>query len=170
MTYEWLEESHADTLSGRFLDDRIYTYLPANPRRSVEDLRSWFRRISVGGPDDGSEGWLNWVLRETETGVYVGWIQATVYPPDTAGIAYVVFPEFQGSGYATEGCRALLGHLATRCGVRRAFAEIDTRNAPSIRLAVRLGFRCASLRRNADFFRGAPSDEYRFEKELSTGA
>jgi ribosomal-protein-alanine N-acetyltransferase len=47
--------------------------------------------------------------------------------------------------------------------VCRVFAEIDTRNARSIRLVERLGFTRVALSPRADYFKGAYSDEYRYE-------
>jgi RimJ/RimL family protein N-acetyltransferase len=52
-------------------------------------------------------------------------------------------------------------------GVSMIKAEIDTRNAASIRLVERLGFRRAGVRERADYFKSMPSDEvdYVLEKQ-----
>jgi ribosomal-protein-alanine N-acetyltransferase len=41
-------------------------------------------------------------------------------------------------------------------------AEIDTRNAASIRLVEGLGFERVEIVRDADWFKGAASDEFRY--------
>ena len=42
------------------------------------------------------------------------------------------------------------------------FVEIDTRNLGSIRLFESLGLERVSTHHNADFFKGATSDEYKY--------
>ena len=75
-----------------------------------------------------------------------------------AQIAYVFSPAFWGWGYATEACKVIDDY-----GVHAVTAEeVDTRNAPSIRLLERLGFKRVAYRPGADFFKGAVSDEYTY--------
>ncbi|MDJ0978109.1 MAG: GNAT family protein [Erythrobacter sp.] len=54
-------------------------------------------------------------------------------------IGYVTVVQRQGEGIAREGCRALMAHLFDQ-GARKLTAEVDTRNAASIRLLEALGF------------------------------
>ena len=50
-------------------------------------------------------------------------------------------PASQGQGYATEAVSAVIDYLFQSLGKRRAIFSIDPRNAPSRRLAARLGMR-----------------------------
>jgi RimJ/RimL family protein N-acetyltransferase len=75
----------------------------------------------------------------------------------------MVFSPFQGRGYAHEGGARVLNHLVRDYAVRSVIAEIDTRNQASIALAESLGFTRVATARAADFFKGAASDEYRYE-------
>ena len=88
--------------------------------------------------------------------------QATVMGDGTALIAYMIFTPFQRRGLAREGCAAVLAELASAWGVRTAVAEIDTRNAASVALVESLGFARVATVREADVFKGASSDEYRY--------
>ena len=56
-------------------------------------------------------------------------------------ISWVVAPEYQGRGLATEAARAVLGHAQTTLKQRRIVAVIAPGNHASIRVAHRLGMR-----------------------------
>ena len=63
---------------------------------------------------------------------------------DVPELGWGLLPQAQGKGYAGEAMRAILGWAETRFGKVRMVCIIDPDNAPSLRLAARLGFReCA---------------------------
>jgi ribosomal-protein-alanine N-acetyltransferase len=98
----------------------------------------------------------------------VGLYQATIYPDHTADIAYITFADHQGQGFAREACVEVIGHLGARYGVQVVGADIDTRNRASIALIEGLGFARVRTTRDADFFKGASSDEFRYEMRVPT--
>jgi len=159
--------SHAPTLFEPLQAQAIYKYMPEDPPDSVEALTIRFRQLAARRSPDGQEGWLNWIMRLREEKTYVGTLQATVLPNATAYIAYLLFPTFWKQGYAREGCRRVLDLLFEDYQVRTVLAEIDTRNAPSIRLVESLGFQCVATKRDADFFKGSTSHEYHYELRSS---
>lgn len=59
--------------------------------------------------------------------------------PGAVEMGYTVFPEFRGQGIATEAARALMDWAAMQ-GVLRVVASIAPDNAPSLRIAEKLGF------------------------------
>ena len=59
---------------------------------------------------------------------------------DEPELAYELLPRAQRRGYATEAAQALLD-AAFDTGRHRVWATIGSRNAPSIRVAEKLGFR-----------------------------
>jgi RimJ/RimL family protein N-acetyltransferase len=75
----------------------------------------------------------------------------------------MIFPSQQRQGYAREGGRRVIEHLAREHDVRLIVSEIDTRNRASISVVEALGFVRVAERPAADFFKGAVSDEYRYE-------
>ena len=160
---EPLNVAHAAELYEHLLDRRLYTFIPQDPPASEWELANRYRKLASRRSPDGSEAWLNWAVREREGGRYVGTLEATVAGDLRASIAYTVFVPFQRMGFAFEGCQRVLGHLFGDYGVSVVVAEIDTRNAPSIALVESLGFGRVSLQRDADHFKGASSDEYRYE-------
>lgn len=56
-------------------------------------------------------------------------------------IGYTFNGAYQGMGYACEGVKGMISYAFSVLGVRRIFAEINTRNVKSFRLAERLGMR-----------------------------
>jgi RimJ/RimL family protein N-acetyltransferase len=154
---------HAATLYPALQDPELYTYISQDPPSSPHSLAERYTMLATRRSPDGQEIWLNWVLHRRDTGAYVGVVEASVYADRTATLAYMVFPPFWRQGYAREGCARVLAHLFDDYKVSRVAAEIDTRNAASIRLVESLGFRRVAVLSNADFFKGAPSDEFRYE-------
>jgi RimJ/RimL family protein N-acetyltransferase len=58
---------------------------------------------------------------------------------------YVANPAHHGRGYVNEACRELLRFGFEELGAHRFWVDIDPRNAPSIRVAERLGMRREAL-------------------------
>ncbi len=77
-----------------------------------------------------------------------------------AYVAYTVFVLFQRRGFAAEGCGRIIRHLLEDYGVEVVAAEVDTRNTASV---ASLGFERVATLPNPHFFKGATSDEYRYE-------
>ena len=113
---------------------------------------------------DGLEDWLNWVafLRDTQTPV--GTFQATVPKTGDASLAYTVFSAFWRQGYAREMALCVIPHLFATYEMPGLYAEVDTRNAASIRLLESLDFQRVRTTRDADHFKGSSSDEYTYRR------
>ncbi len=56
-------------------------------------------------------------------------------------IGYTFNGKYQGKGYAFESIKGMMTYAFRILGVRRLFAEINTRNTRSVKLAERLGMR-----------------------------
>jgi RimJ/RimL family protein N-acetyltransferase len=165
---EPITAEHAAALFDALQNPSLYTYIPQEAPVDVKALTTRFRRLADEPHSaDGSELWLNWVIRVRDTGSYAGTLEASVMSDAAAYIAYFVFEAHQRKGYAKEGVAALLEHLFDTHSVDVAVAEIDTRNAASIALVNSLGFECVARTVDADYFKGASSDEYRFELRRS---
>lgn len=117
----------------------LYRFTDGAPPTDEEALRERFRKLESRCSPDGSEKWLNWVLRRQD-GVAVGYVQATVHQDRLAEIAFVLGREFWGNGYAFAGTRLMLADLALNHGATRFKASVDPRNTRSVALMARLGF------------------------------
>jgi RimJ/RimL family protein N-acetyltransferase len=143
LVLEPLTVGHADAMYEVLSDPALYRYLDYPPPPSAEQLRSVYARLEARRSPDGSQLWLNWVVRPKD-GPPLGYVQATVTADHTAWVAYVFSRRHWGRGHATEATRAVLDHLASSYGVTRYLATVEAENERSIRLLERLGFRPAT--------------------------
>ncbi len=157
---EVLRPGHAAELFSVLQDPEMYRYIPGNPPVSEEELLERYTRQAAHSDAEGV--WLNWILRLKADGRCIGYVQATIPASPPALLAYQVSSLHWGRGYAFEACSVALAHLAEAWMVSEIHAEVDTRNAASIRLAERLGFLRRDFRQGADFFKDALSDEIVF--------
>jgi [ribosomal protein S5]-alanine N-acetyltransferase len=137
---EPLEVEHAGKLYNLLLDENLYRFIPIDPPVSLGALAARYNRLRQRISPDGQERWLNWAIRINATADYVGTIEATVMPDNTAKLAYMIFPQFWLQGYAKERCQRVINHLFKEYSVVKILSEIDTRNIASIRLVESLGF------------------------------
>jgi len=169
LTLEPLRIDHADLLFPGLSDPALYTFIPRDPPASADALRDRYTRILRGPQDSPDERWLNWAARVTATGEYIGYIETSTLPGDYAYMAYFIFARAQRKGYAREACEHVIHHLAHEHRIRSVVAEMDTRNEASWRLVESMGFARIAEKRDADFFKGATSHEYRYELRLQSG-
>jgi RimJ/RimL family protein N-acetyltransferase len=101
-----------------------------------------------------------WIVHEKETGRFVGEMGFGVHkrdiePPlgDAPESGWVVMPWAHGRGFATEGMRAVVAWGDERFGGGRTVCMIDPSNAPSLRVAEKLGYK--EYARTT--FKGAPT-------------
>lgn len=93
-----------------------------------------------------------------DTGQFIGFV--ALNPDDRAdgrqySIGYVFNSQYQGRGYATEACQAILGHAFNQLQAQKLVTATAEVNRPSRRLLERLGFQktaenMASFRTSAD--------------------
>ena len=162
LTLEPLRRSHAPELFEILADERLFRFIPQDPPVSVEALATRYEWLEGRRSPDGKEAWLNWLVRRRSDRRCVGRMEATVREDKTALLAYELGSAYWGAGLATEACGKVIQELFAAFGVERIFADVDTRNAPSIRLLERLGFERGRVTMGADHFKGSTSDEIRF--------
>ena len=97
-------------------DERMYGFTGGDPP-SLDQLRERYRRLVVGHSADGTQQWLNWVVRVAADDVAVGVMQATVADDgSSADVAWEVGVPWQGRGIASEAARAVVEWLIGRRG------------------------------------------------------
>ena len=164
LTLEPLVAAHAEAMFELLQDPALYRHLDWGPPPSVEHLRSVYGLLEARQSPDGSERWLNWVVKCD--GRCIGYVQATA--TDAAcWVAYVLCSAQQGRGYAREATAAMIGHLAEAHGVRRFLATVEAANRPSIGLLQALGFREATPAEAAPH--GLTATEQLWVREASRG-
>jgi len=133
--------SHAAALYPGLCDPRVHAYTDDGPPQSLAWLEARYRRLESRRSPSGDEQWLNWAVWSIDGAAYVGYVQATVGADGVAHIAYVLFVDAWGRGLATAAVEAMMAALREHHDVRSFAARIDERNARSIALVERLGFR-----------------------------
>ncbi len=113
---EPLLASHAHDMFAVLADPAIYEFENSAPP-SEAWLHERYQRLQLRGPADGSELWLNWVIR-LDTQELAGYVQATVMPGGRAFIAYELNSRFWRRGIGGRAVGAMLATLGRDCGVR----------------------------------------------------
>ncbi|KAD3633166.1 GNAT family N-acetyltransferase [Arthrobacter yangruifuii] len=136
LTLDPLGVHHAAEMVPVLAGTEIYRYI-GGQAPTKEMLQARYAAQTVGGSPDGSEAWLNWIIREQ--GQAIGFVQATAAADgSTSDVAWVIGEAFQGRGAATDAARAMLSWLRSR-GIGRITASIHPDNLASAAVARRLG-------------------------------
>ncbi|MEL6369536.1 MAG: GNAT family N-acetyltransferase [Pseudomonadota bacterium] len=147
-------ETEKLVLRGRTLDD-----FPASKKMWADED---FTRYADGKPLNEEQSWQKflrtvgswallgygyWIVEEKETGAFVGDVGCGEYhrsiSPAIKGmpeIGWGIDPAHQGKGYGYEAAQAAFGWMRSRFPDLDLCCIIDPANAPSIRIAERLGF------------------------------
>lgn len=160
--------SHALELHELFSDAQLHRFVPSDVLTLDEALAKCTRWAPRHSPD-GQEIWLNWLARERQSQRVVGHFQAGVALAGdrVARLGWLLATAAQCRGLATEALTAVLAVLRDALAVREVKAWADSRNVASHRLAQRLGLVQVAVVRDADFFKGATSDEFVFARVLA---
>ena len=134
LVLEPLVAEHAAEMVGVLSCPTLYAVTGGSPPSLVELTARYVRQVA--GPDHPGERWCNWVLREGSA--LVGYVQATVSISDTAAVAWLVRPQDQGRGLASEAAAAMVAHLQA-VGVGAVTAWIADTHPASLAVARRLG-------------------------------
>jgi RimJ/RimL family protein N-acetyltransferase len=138
LTLEPQTAGHADLMFQVLSDPAIYEY-ENEPPQSLEWLRERFARLESRRSADGSQQWLNWVIR-MPTSDLAGYVQATVHADGHAAIAYELASAYWSRGLARRAVDAVIEELAESYHVRTVTAVFKKDNQRSRRLLERLGF------------------------------
>jgi RimJ/RimL family protein N-acetyltransferase len=132
-----IRRGHARAMIALLRDPALHRFTgelpPADEASLARQYAFWESRRSP----DGSELWLNWVVRLREKDELIGHVQASV-AADHAYLAWTIGSAWQRRGYATEASAAVVA-LLRELGVRELRASIHPAHAASIRVAERLG-------------------------------
>ena len=100
--------------------------------------------VEMSGRSPGEPGgWVQFTVEERGGGRIVGDVGLSVADgePGVIKVGYTIDPAFQGLGYATEAIRALVEYAFEALGAELVRAHASAENAPSIRVAEKVGMR-----------------------------
>ncbi len=119
-------------------DPAIYEFENAPPA-SLAWLTQRFTKLASRRSADGTEQWLNWVVR-LPSGELAGYVQATVTNEAFAYVAYEFASQYWRRGIGSAAVGAVLDELAANYAVETFVAVLKARNYRSVALLRRLGF------------------------------
>ena len=145
-------EAHAPAMFEVLSDRAIYEF-EGVPPPSVERLAAGYRRRQSRISPDGSEQWLNWIVR-LPTSELAGYVQATVLTTGVSYVAYELASKYWQQGIGSASVSAMMQELSQTYGVTMFVAVLKTAN-----------FRSMGLLRHLGFLPGSPADAEKYEAE-----
>jgi len=130
---------------------------------SVDELGQFIDSLSEIGL--GAPGrWFQLAITKRDDGELIGDCGTHVLASDSsqAEVGITLAPHAQGQGLATEAVEALLGLLLGRLGLHRVIGSVDPRNAASLALMRRVGWRQEAHHVESFRFKGAWADDVIF--------
>ncbi len=154
LTLEPLRVDHAGEMAAVLDDQRLHTFTGGSPP-SGAGLRRRYAAQVRGRSGDGRQTWLNRVVRDDETGLALGYVQATLVGSRVAGdlggtgdaggsagpvghLAWVVGADHQGRVVASRAAVAMADWLRSR-GVTAHVADVHPDHSASQAVARRVG-------------------------------
>lgn len=111
-------------------DERVMVYWSSAPHSTLEQSRAWLDSM-INSPPELIDDFMI-----TLEGEVIGKIGAWRLPE----IGFAIRSDHWGKGYAGEALRAFLDQIFRRPGVEFLIADVDPRNAASLRLLTAHGF------------------------------
>ena len=136
LTLRPLTDSDVDALFAIFSDPEVTAYwssLPLADRAAAEELLASIR---------SAQDLMQWGITRTGENLVIGTctLFAINLPHKRAEVGYALGRAWWNQGIAREAVSGLLHHAFDDLGLHRIEADVDPRNAASLRLLERLGF------------------------------
>lgn len=164
-TLEPLVAAHAPEMFEVLGDPAIYEF-ENEPPPSQEWLAHRYELLESRGSGDGTEHWLNWVIR-LPGGRLAGYVQATVLPSKVSYVAYELNSRHWRQGIGRSAVQAMVEELRVQYGVHTLVAVLKAANFRSSGLLRSLGFVAASPAQAQAF--GAEPDEVVMTRPATPG-
>ena len=153
----WLTKADVPALYEVFGDSEVCRYWSRPALRDMAEADMLLRDIERGY---ASRTLSQWGIATREHDRAIGTCTLTSFSLEhrRAEIGFALGRASWGCGYATEALHALVAHAFESLDLRRLEADVDPRNARSIRLLERLGFRPEGLQRQRYLIDGEAQD------------
>jgi len=137
LTLRPTEMGDAAAIQDLFADEETTRYWAHRPLRDLAAGEAW---IATRLEARAAGTLLDWIAFDGEVLVGIAFLSALSLENLRGEVGYAVHRDRQGSGYATEMLECVLTHAIETLGLHRIEADVDPRNAPSMRLLERQGF------------------------------
>lgn len=134
-----LTDDDAPALFALFSEPEVVRYWSSPAMREIAEARTLIREVR----EEFATGALHeWALERRDAPGLIGTCTlAHLSPENRRGeIGYALHPDAQGRGFMGEALDALVAHAFDGLGLHRLEADVDPRNAASMRSLARLGF------------------------------
>jgi RimJ/RimL family protein N-acetyltransferase len=156
----------------RFRAGDIATFVAYRADPVIARFQSWENFTAADGeafldsmqmqhPNTPGE-WFQFAIELMATSALIGdcALHALAGKPHEVEIGFTLATAFHGRGYATDAVACLLDYVFGPLEKERAIAITDARNAASIAVLERLGFKRDGAPRERVLFKGEPCEEY----------
>ncbi len=140
LVLEPLRVEHAAEMVVVLDDEALHAFTGGKPD-TVDELRRRYERQAVGHSPDGTQTWLNWVLRRRDDDTAIGFVQGTVTGSADqlqAEVAWVIGTAQQHQGFAREAARLMVDWLREQ-GAAVIVAHIHPDHRASAAVAESIG-------------------------------
>jgi RimJ/RimL family protein N-acetyltransferase len=135
----WISEDDIDGLYEVFSNPEVMRYWSHTPLSNREAAAQLQREIAEGNENGSMFKW-GLALRESNSVIGTTTLFNLNLDNGRAEIGYAMGRAHWGKGYMNEALQALVSHAFEVMNLRRLEADVDPRNAASIRTLERLGF------------------------------
>ena len=135
----WVSENDIDSLYEVFSDPQVMRYWATPPYTTREAAVELQREIASGNENETMIKW-GLALRDSDRLIGTTTLFNLNLDNGRAEIGYALGRAHWGKGYMNEALQGLLTHAFEVMQLRRLEADVDPRNAGSIRTLERLGF------------------------------
>jgi len=139
LVLRWIYEDDIDGLYEVFSDPQVMRYWSSGPLAHREAAAELQREIAAGNKKETMFKW-GIALRDSNTVIGTTTLFNLNLDNGRAEIGYALASAYWRKGYMNEALQALLSHAFEVMNLRRLEADVDPRNAASIRTLERLGF------------------------------
>lgn len=135
----WISENDIDGLYEIFSNPQVMRYWSTVPLPDREAAAALQREIAEGNERETMFKW-GIALRESNTVIGTTTLFNLNLDNGRAELGYAMAHAYWGKGYMNEALNALVSHAFEVMDLRRLEADVDPRNAASIRVLEKLGF------------------------------
>jgi ribosomal-protein-alanine N-acetyltransferase len=159
LSLRWIAEDDVDALYEIFSDPQVVRYWAFGPLANREAAAAMQREIAESNLKETSWKW-GIALRENNRLIGTATLFNFSMSNGRAEIGYAMGRSYWGKRYMNEALTALIVHAFEAVKLRRLEADVDPRNAPSIRTLERLGFQREGFLRERWHVEGEIQDAY----------
>lgn len=134
-----LASTDVPALFAVYSDPLVMRYWSNAPYATIEQAQVKFEELDSG---NRAGNFFSWAIADNRNDAMLGTCSLfeISQPHRRASLGYALGSAYWGHGYALEASRLAVEYAFGTLGLRRLEADVDPRNAPSLRLLDRLGF------------------------------